>query len=136
MSTVTFASALNRALADAIATDPDVLVFGEDVGVAGGVFRITDGLAATYGDDRCFDTPLAESGIIGFGVGLCMALLSGMIGVLLNGQPFLTSQWGEFYVPGIGELSVSTPLLFDIGVYLVVIGVVSTILLSLDKSED
>ncbi|WP_019286312.1 MULTISPECIES: alpha-ketoacid dehydrogenase subunit beta [Arsenicicoccus] len=73
MSTVTFASALNRALADAIATDPDVLVFGEDVGVAGGVFRITDGLAATYGDDRCFDTPLAESGIIGFGVGLCMA---------------------------------------------------------------
>ncbi|WP_319782788.1 Na+/H+ antiporter subunit B [Oceanisphaera sp. IT1-181] len=70
------------------------------------------------------------------GVGLCMALVSGMVGVLLKGQPFLTSQWAAFYVPGIGELSVSTPLLFDIGVYLVVIGVVSTILLSLDKSED
>lgn len=70
------------------------------------------------------------------GVGLILALLSGMLGVVFGGQPFLTSQWGSFYAPGIGELAISTPLVFDIGVYLVVIGVVSTILLSLDKGEE
>ncbi|OIN14295.1 Na+/H+ antiporter subunit B [Oceanisphaera psychrotolerans] len=70
------------------------------------------------------------------GVGLLLALLSGLLGMLLHGQPFLTSQWWTLYVPGIGELSLSTPLLFDIGVYLVVIGVVSTIMLSLDKVEE
>ncbi|MFD1008536.1 MULTISPECIES: Na+/H+ antiporter subunit B [Oceanisphaera] len=67
------------------------------------------------------------------GVGLILALLSGMVGVVFRGQPFLTSQWANIYVPGIGDLAVSTPLIFDIGVYLVVIGVVSTILLSLAK---
>ncbi len=70
------------------------------------------------------------------GVGLLLALLSGLLGMLLHGLPFLTSQWWTLYVPGIGELSLSTPLLFDIGVYLVVIGVVSTIMLSLDKVEE
>ena len=67
-----FAAALNTALADALETDPDVLVFGEDVGTLGGVFRITDGLTARFGRERCFDTPLAESGIIGLAVGLAM----------------------------------------------------------------
>ncbi|MGO1246057.1 MAG: Na+/H+ antiporter subunit B [Oceanisphaera sp.] len=66
-------------------------------------------------------------------VGLILALLSGMVGVVFRGQSFLTSQWFNVTVPGIGELALSTPLVFDIGVYLVVIGVVSTILLSLDK---
>ena len=63
------AAALNRALADALRDDETVLVFGEDVGTLGGVFRITDGLAAAFGEDRCFDTPLAESGIVGIAVG-------------------------------------------------------------------
>ena len=63
------AQALNRALRDAMAEDPSVLMFGEDVGPLGGVFRITDGLTAEFGEDRCFDTPLAESGIVGMAVG-------------------------------------------------------------------
>ena len=62
---VTMAAALNRALADALSDDETVLVFGEDVGTLGGVFRVTDGLAARFGEARVFDTPLAESGIVG-----------------------------------------------------------------------
>src|ERR1700743_2656765 len=69
---VTMAAALNRALADSLAADERVLVFGEDVGPLGGVFRITDGLAAKFGEQRVFDTPLAESGIIGSAIGMAM----------------------------------------------------------------
>jgi len=69
---LSFAAALNAALGDAMERDPEVLVFGEDVGALGGVFRVTDGLAARFGSDRCFDTPLAEAGIVGFAVGLAM----------------------------------------------------------------
>ncbi|MFE3060922.1 alpha-ketoacid dehydrogenase subunit beta, partial [Nocardia sp. NPDC059236] len=54
----TMGQALGRALRDAMADDPDVHVFGEDVGTLGGVFRVTDGLAAQFGPDRCTDTPL------------------------------------------------------------------------------
>lgn len=69
---LTMVQALNRALHDAMADDDRVLVFGEDVAVAGGVFRVTEGLAATFGENRCFDTPLAESAIIGIAVGLAL----------------------------------------------------------------
>ncbi|WP_423181705.1 alpha-ketoacid dehydrogenase subunit beta [Arthrobacter sp. NyZ413] len=65
--------ALNRALDDVLTADPKTLVFGEDCGRLGGVFRITDGLQAKHGDARVFDTPLAESGILGMSVGLAMA---------------------------------------------------------------
>ncbi|HEV7183723.1 MAG TPA: alpha-ketoacid dehydrogenase subunit beta, partial [Leifsonia sp.] len=70
--TMTMAQALNRALADALEADPTVVIFGEDVGVLGGVFRITDGLTARFGEKRCFDTPLAEAGIVGTAVGMAM----------------------------------------------------------------
>jgi 2-oxoisovalerate dehydrogenase E1 component beta subunit len=69
---LSMAQALNRALRDALAEDPTVVVFGEDVGALGGVFRITDGLTAEFGENRCFDTPLAESGIVGVAVGMAM----------------------------------------------------------------
>ena len=49
---------------DAMTADADVVVFGEDVGTLGGVFRVTDGIARDFGQDRCFDTPLAEGGIV------------------------------------------------------------------------
>jgi 2-oxoisovalerate dehydrogenase E1 component beta subunit len=65
--------ALNRALYDALAQDPRVVVFGEDVGASGGVFRVTDGLQAEYGEARVFDTPISEAGIVGTAVGLCFA---------------------------------------------------------------
>ncbi|MHB1172131.1 MAG: alpha-ketoacid dehydrogenase subunit beta [Lacisediminihabitans sp.] len=69
----TMQRALNRALDDALADDERTLVFGEDVGTLGGVFRVTEGLQAKYGTDRVFDTPLAEAGIMGMAVGLAMA---------------------------------------------------------------
>lgn len=73
MATVTMAQALNTALRDALTADEDVVVFGEDVGTLGGVFRVTDGLTRDFGTARCFDTPLAESGIVGFAIGMAMA---------------------------------------------------------------
>lgn len=72
---LTMVQAINRALYDAMAADERVLVFGEDVAVEGGVFRVTEGLADTFGADRCFDTPLAESAIIGIAVGLALTWL-------------------------------------------------------------
>lgn len=66
-------AALNRALAEILAEDPRAVVLGEDVGRLGGVFRITDGLQKRFGAGRVFDTPLAESGILGMSVGLAMA---------------------------------------------------------------
>jgi pyruvate dehydrogenase E1 component beta subunit len=70
---VTMSGAINRALRDAMTADDNVVIFGEDVGTLGGVFRVTDGLARDFGDARCFDTPLAEAGIVGFAVGMAMA---------------------------------------------------------------
>jgi pyruvate dehydrogenase E1 component beta subunit len=71
--TLSVQQALNRALGDELAADPRMLVFGEDVGVLGGVFRVTDGLQARFGPVRVFDTPLAESAILGTAVGLAIA---------------------------------------------------------------
>ena len=70
--TLTMAQAINRALHDAMASDERVLVFGEDVATLGGVFRVTEGLAETFGAQRCFDTPLAESGIVGIAIGMAL----------------------------------------------------------------
>lgn len=64
--------AINQALAQEMERDERVIVLGEDVGVNGGVFRATDKLQAKFGENRVFDTPLAESGIIGTSVGLAM----------------------------------------------------------------
>ncbi|AHH96436.1 alpha-ketoacid dehydrogenase subunit beta [Kutzneria albida] len=72
MAATSMAQALNAALRDALSENERVLVFGEDVGQLGGVFRITDGLTAQFGEQRCFDTPLAEAGIVGYAVGLAM----------------------------------------------------------------
>jgi pyruvate dehydrogenase E1 component beta subunit len=69
---MTMVEALNRALHDAMADDERVLVFGEDVAVQGGVFRVTEGLMKAFGEERCFDTPLAESALVGISVGLAM----------------------------------------------------------------
>jgi pyruvate dehydrogenase E1 component beta subunit len=66
-------AALNAALRDALLADDRVLVFGEDVGRSGGVFRVTDGLLVEFGDRRVFDTPIAEAGIAGAAVGLAFA---------------------------------------------------------------
>lgn len=68
----TMIEAINNALAQELERDHHVLIFGEDVGKNGGVFRVTDGLQARFGEERVFDTPLAESGIIGTAVGMAI----------------------------------------------------------------
>lgn len=93
-ATMTMAQALNRALADALAADPSVVVFGEDVGPLGGVFRITDGLTARFGESRCFDTPLAEAGIVGTAVGMAM---NGM-------RPVVEMQFDAFAYPAFEQI--------------------------------
>lgn len=72
MTTVTMLQAINRALRDAMRADPSVIVLGEDVGRLGGVFRVTEGLQEEFGDQRCFDTPLAEAAIIGTSIGFAI----------------------------------------------------------------
>ena len=64
--------AINRALAQALAADEQVVVMGQDVGQLGGVFRATDGLQAAFGPKRVFDTPLAESAIVGTAFGMAL----------------------------------------------------------------
>ncbi|HEX5901855.1 MAG TPA: alpha-ketoacid dehydrogenase subunit beta [Actinomycetota bacterium] len=73
MPDVTMVGALNAALRDAMRADPRTLVFGEDVGALGGVFRVTEGLQDEFGTERVFNTPIAEAGIAGICVGLAMA---------------------------------------------------------------
>ncbi|WP_433833916.1 alpha-ketoacid dehydrogenase subunit beta [Actinoplanes sp. CA-015351] len=91
---MTMASALNRALRDAMRADESVVMFGEDVGPLGGVFRITDGLTAEFGEQRCFDTPLAEAGILGMAIGLAM---NGM-------RPVVEMQFDAFAYPAFEQL--------------------------------
>ncbi|QQM95343.1 alpha-ketoacid dehydrogenase subunit beta [Staphylococcus pseudintermedius] len=70
MAQMTMVQAINNALATELKNDENTLLFGEDVGVNGGVFRVTEGLQKEFGEDRVFDTPLAESGIGGLALGL------------------------------------------------------------------
>ncbi|MBO8176354.1 alpha-ketoacid dehydrogenase subunit beta [Aeribacillus pallidus] len=72
MAQMTMIQAITDALRTELRNDPNVLVFGEDVGVNGGVFRATEGLQKEFGEDRVFDTPLAESGIGGLAIGLAL----------------------------------------------------------------
>jgi 2-oxoisovalerate dehydrogenase E1 component subunit beta len=69
----TMVAALNAALRDALRDDPRLLVFGEDVGTSGGVFRVTNGLQDEFGAERVFDTPIAEAGFVGMAIGLAFA---------------------------------------------------------------
>jgi len=70
MAELTMIQAITNALDNALEKDENTLIFGQDVGLNGGVFRATQGLQAKYGEERVFDTPLAESGIGGLAVGL------------------------------------------------------------------
>ncbi len=72
MAKMTMVEALNLALRQEMARDDSVIVLGEDVGVDGGVFRVTDGLIDTFGENRVLDTPLAESGIVGMSIGMAV----------------------------------------------------------------
>ena len=86
--------AVNDALHVEMERDDAVLVLGEDVGRAGGVFRATAGLRDRFGPDRCVDTPLAEAGILGTAVGLCMA----------GWRPVVEMQFDAFSYPSLDQL--------------------------------
>jgi len=86
--------AVNDALHVELGRDDSVMVLGEDVGRAGGVFRATAGLRERFGENRCVDTPLAEAGILGAAVGLCMA----------GWRPVCEMQYDAFSYPCLDQL--------------------------------
>ena len=94
MAELTLVEAVNDALHTELARDDNVLVMGEDVGRAGGVFRATAGLRDRFGADRCVDTPLAEAGMLGTAVGLCMA----------GWRPVVEMQYDAFSYPCLDQL--------------------------------
>jgi pyruvate dehydrogenase E1 component beta subunit len=94
MAERTMVAALNAALRDALAADPRTLVFGEDVGRLGGVFRVTAGLQEGFGPERVFDTPIAEAGIVGAAVGLCLA----------GWRPVVELQFDGFSYPALDQV--------------------------------
>jgi pyruvate dehydrogenase E1 component beta subunit len=92
---VTMAAALTAALRDAMTENPRVVVFGEDVGPLGGVFRVTDGLSKEFGDQRIWDSPLAEAGIVGTAIGMAM-----------NGlRPVVEMQFDAFSYPAFEQVT-------------------------------
>ncbi|MEA4905494.1 Pyruvate dehydrogenase E1 component subunit beta [bioreactor metagenome] len=94
MSVMTMVQAINNALDIKLAEDGNVVVYGEDVGVVGGVFRVTEGLQKKYGAERVFDSPLAESAIVGTGVGMA---LSGL-------RPVVEMQFDGFSYPAFNQV--------------------------------
>lgn len=93
-ASMTMAGALNAALRDELAADPNVVIFGEDVGPLGGVFRVTDGLHAEFGEQRVWDSPLAESGIVGTAIGMAMYGL----------RPVVEMQFDAFSYPAFEQI--------------------------------
>ncbi len=89
MSKINMVQSLNRTLHEIMKEDDNVLVMGEDVGVNGGVFRVTDGLYDAYGRARVIDSPIAESAIIGTAIGMAMAGLKPIIEMQFSGFSYL-----------------------------------------------
>jgi len=95
MAKITMVQAINDALSEEMERDKSVLVFGEDSGAAGGVFRVTEGLQEKFGEERCFDTPLAEAAIVGFAIGLATA----------GFRPIAEMQFMGFMYPGFDQMA-------------------------------
>ena len=104
------AKALNAAMDDALATDPTVLMMGEDIGTLGGVFRVTQGLKETHGADRVMDTPLGEAGIVGSAIGLAMRGYRPVCEIQFDGFVYpsfnqITSQLAKIHFRSDGRIS-------------------------------
>ena len=82
------AKALNAGIAKAMQKDPKVLMFGEDIAELGGVFRVTEGLLAEFGRERVFNTPIAESAIVGTAIGLAMRGYRPVVEIQFDGFVF------------------------------------------------
>ena len=94
MATMTMIQAIRAAMDVMLERDPNVVVFGEDVGYFGGVFRCTEGLQAKYGASRVFDSPIAEGGIVGAAIGM------GAYGL----RPVAEIQFADYMYPGYDQL--------------------------------
>ncbi len=94
MSQMNMVEAINLALKQEMKRDKNIVIIGEDVGEDGGVFRVTDGLAKLYGNERVMDSPLAESGIVGTSIGMAVAGL----------KPICEIQFEGFIFPAIDQL--------------------------------
>ena len=94
MSQMNMIQALNSALDVMLAENPKTLIFGQDVGYFGGVFRVTDGLQARHGPTRCFDTPISEGGIIATAIGM------GAYGL----RPVVEIQFADYILPAFDQL--------------------------------
>lgn len=94
MPDLTMVQALNAGLQRAMETDPTVVLFGEDIGRLGGVFRVTAGLQERFGEHRVIDAPLAESAIVGAAIGMCMR----------GYRPVLEMQFDGFVYPAFDQI--------------------------------
>jgi 2-oxoisovalerate dehydrogenase E1 component beta subunit len=94
MATMSMVQALNSAMDVMLGRDPNVLIFGEDVGFYGGVFRVTDGLQKKHGEQRVFDAPIAEGGMLGVAVGM------GAYGL----RPIVEIQFADYIYPATDQL--------------------------------
>lgn len=94
MTQMNMIQALNSALDTVLGEDPDTLIFGEDVGYFGGVFRVTDGLQEKHGLTRCFDTPISEGGIVSAAIGM------GAYGL----RPIVEIQFADYILPAFDQL--------------------------------
>jgi 2-oxoisovalerate dehydrogenase E1 component beta subunit len=94
MASMTMVQALNSAMDVMLGRDSDVLIFGEDVGYFGGVFRATEGLQKKYGVTRCFDTPIGEAGIVAMAVGM------GAYGL----RPVVEIQFADYIYPAYDQI--------------------------------
>ena len=92
------AEAINLALHQEMENDDNIILFGEDVGVDGGVFRITDGLLDTYGEQRVIDTPVAETGIAGLCVGMAAGGLHPVAEMQFSGFSYLGLHQFEMHI--------------------------------------
>ncbi|WKB37049.1 alpha-ketoacid dehydrogenase subunit beta [Terrilactibacillus sp. S3-3] len=94
MAVISYIEAVNQALKEEMSRDENVFVMGEDVGVRGGVFQATKGLYGAFGENRVIDTPLAESAIVGVGIG---AAMYGM-------RPVAEIQFVDFILPAVNQI--------------------------------
>ena len=89
-----YGQCINNAIDIKLTEDRNVVVYGEDVGVEGGVFRVTEGLQKKHGADRVFDSPLAESSIVGTAIGMAVAGL----------RPVVEMQFSGFAYPAFNQI--------------------------------
>lgn len=94
MATMNIIQSLNHTLHEAFAKDKRLLIFGEDAGNFGGVFRVTSGLQKKFGEERCFSTPLAEAGIVGFAIGVAQKGL----------KPIAEIQFADYIFPAFDQI--------------------------------